>query len=65
MLSHGDTQYAKIWYAKVKKQRQPCKTKIHDEKIILIEFKGQGHTEVMNVRDTSYHGDTLTCQTYR
>ena len=28
-----------------------------------IEIKGQGHTEFMNVRDTSYHGDTFTCQT--
>ena len=24
---------------------------------------GQGHTELMNVRDESYHGDTLTSQT--
>ena len=30
---------------------------------MYIEVKGQGHTEVMNVQDTSYHGDTLTCQT--
>ena len=28
-----------------------------------IEVIGQGQTEFMNVRDTSYHGDTLTCQT--
>ena len=28
-----------------------------------IEIKVQGHTEFMNVRDTSYHGDTLTSQT--
>ena len=28
-----------------------------------IEVKGQGHTDFMNVRDTSYHDDTLTCQT--
>ena len=27
-----------------------------------IEVRGQGHTEFMNVHDTSYHGDTLTCQ---
>ena len=26
-----------------------------------IEVKVQGHTEFMNVCDTSYHGDTLTC----
>ena len=30
---------------------------------IDIEVKGLGHTEFINVRDTSYHGDTLTCQT--
>ena len=28
-----------------------------------IEVKGQGHTEVRNVRNTLYHGDTLMCQT--
>ena len=28
-----------------------------------IEVKGQGHAEFMNVRNTSYHGDTLKCQT--
>ena len=28
-----------------------------------IEVKGQGHKEFINVRDTSYYGDTLTCQT--
>ena len=28
-----------------------------------FEVKGQCHTEFMNERDTSYHGDTLTCQT--
>ena len=28
-----------------------------------IEVKNQGHTEFMNVHDTLYHGDTLTCQT--
>ena len=30
---------------------------------VVIEVTGQGHTEFMNVRDTSDHGDTLTCQT--
>ena len=29
-----------------------------------IEVKGQGHTAVRNVRNTLYHGETLTCQTY-
>ena len=28
-----------------------------------IEVKGQGYTEFMNVRDISYYGNTLTCQT--
>ena len=28
-----------------------------------IEVKDQGHAEFMNVRDTPYHGDTLTYQT--
>ena len=28
-----------------------------------IEVKGQGHTKFMNVHNTSYHGDTLTCLT--
>ena len=28
-----------------------------------IEVKGQGHAKFMNVCDTSYHGDTLTCIT--
>ena len=27
-----------------------------------IEVKVQGHSEIMNVRDTSYHADILTCQ---
>ena len=40
-----------------------CQTQIHGENIIDIEIKGQGHTEFMNVGDTSYHGDTLKCQT--
>ena len=36
---------------------------MHGENIILIEVKGQGHTDFMNVHDTSYHGDKLTFQT--
>ena len=27
------------------------------------DVKGQGHTEVMIVNNTSYYGDTLKCQT--
>ena len=64
MLSHGDTpicqtlvylcQRAKISY---QTQYPWCKYNFD------IVVKGQGHTEFMNVRDTSYHGDTLTCKT--
>ena len=32
------------------------------KKNIPLKFKGQSHTEFMNVRDTSYLGHTLTCQ---
>ena len=28
-----------------------------------IDVKGLRHTECMNVHNTLYHGDTLTCQT--
>ena len=28
-----------------------------------IEVKGQGHKEFINVCETSYHGDTVMCQT--
>ena len=28
-----------------------------------IQIKSHSHRKVMNVRDTSYHGDTLMCQT--
>ena len=34
-----------------------CQSQIHGEN---IEIKGQDHTEVMDVHDTLYHGDTLT-----
>mgnify|MGYP003689093377 CR=1 FL=1 len=54
--------YTKIWYAYVKEQRWSCQVKIHDEDVFYfyIEVKGrQAHTEVMNVREQSYHCDTL------
>ena len=37
-----------------------CQTQIHGENIILIL---RSKVKVINVRDTLYHGDTLTCQT--
>ena len=52
-MSHGDTSMCQIWYAYVIEQRRSCPFKIHGENIILIEAKDQGHTEVMNVCDTS------------
>ena len=52
-MSHGDTSMCQIWYAYVIEQRLSCPFKIHGENIILIEAKDQGHTEVMNVCDTS------------
>ena len=56
--------YIKIWYVYVKEQRHfarlKFKVKIYN---FDIEVKVQGHTDFMNVCDTSYHGDTLMCQT--
>ena len=40
-----------------------CQTQIHDETKFDIEVKGQGQTEGMNVRYTSFNGDTFTCKT--
>ena len=64
ILSHGDTpigQNLVCLYQKAKKilpdSNSWWKYNFH------IDVKGQGHTEVMNACDTSYHGDTLTCQT--
>ena len=43
-----------------KEQRLFSQKQIHDENINLdIQVKGQGHTEVLNVCNTSPHGDTL------
>ena len=55
--------YAKIWYAYVKEQRHFARLKFMVKINFDIEVKGQGHTEFMNVRDSSYHDDTLTCET--
>ena len=56
--------YAKIWYALF----QRAKTILLDSNLwgkyyFDIEVIGQGHIDVMNVRDKSYHGDSVTCQT--
>ena len=55
--------YAKIWYAYVKEQKHITRLKSMGKYNFDIEVKGQGHTEFMNVPDTSYHGDTVTRQT--
>ena len=55
--------YAKIWYAYVKEQDILPDSNSWGKYNFDIEVKGQGHTEFMNVCHTSYHGDTLTCQT--
>ena len=34
----------------------------HETDIFYLEVKGQGHTEVINIRDTSSHSDTPICQ---
>ena len=47
--------YAKIWYDYVKEPRHFAR-----ENIILIL---RAKVKVTNLRDTLYHGDTLTCQT--
>ena len=50
--------YAKIWYDYVRERRRSFQTQIHGENINFdIEVKGQGHTEVINVRYTLYHGN--------
>ena len=47
-----------------KRKRRSFQAQIHGDDIYFdIEIKGQGHTKVINVRDTSYHGNTLTFQT--
>ena len=42
------------------KSKTFCHTQIHGENIIFIL---RSKVKVINVRDTLYHGDTLTCQT--
>ena len=52
--------YAKISYAYVKEQRHFARLKFMVQNIILIL---RSKVKVINVCDTFYHGDTLTCQT--
>ena len=61
MLSQGDTPIRpNLVSLNVKEQRGSYQSQIHDENFD-IEVKGQGHTEIINVCDTLYHGDKLTC----
>ena len=55
--------YTKILYAYVKEQKHLARLKPVVKNNFDIGVKGQGHTEFMNVLDTSYHGDTLKFQT--
>ena len=56
--------HTKICYAYVKKEDDLASLKFRLKLYNFnIKVKGQGHTEVMNVSDTSYKGDTLMCQT--
>ena len=54
--------YANILVCLCQKTKTSCQTQIHGENFD-IEVKGQGYTEFINVHNTLYHGDTLTCQT--
>ena len=58
MLSHSHIPICQIWCAYVKEQRRSCPDTYSRWKY-NIENKGQGHTKVMNVCDTSSYGDTL------
>ena len=52
--------YARIWYAYVKGQRHLARLK----SMVKIQFWYWGQrSRSYRVQDTSYHGDTLTCQT--
>ena len=60
MLSHGDTPICQNFVCLCQRAKTFCQTQIHGENIILIL---RSKVKVINVRDTLYHGDTLTCQT--
>ena len=61
--SYGDTPMCQILYANVKANRSygsDTKTCQNPYKFDL-EVKGQRRIGIMNVRDTSFHGDTPMC----
>ena len=65
MLSHCESPMPYL-VCICQRAKTSCQTQIHGTKNNFdIEVKGQGHTELMNVRDISYHGYTCTlrCQT--
>ena len=62
--SYGDTPMCKIWQANVKPKKSygpDTKTRQKPYKFYL-EVKVQGRIWIMNVRDTTSHGDTPMCQ---
>ena len=64
MLFHSKTPICQNLVCVCQRAKTSCQTEIHGENMIFdIEINGQGHTEFMNVSDTSFHGDTITCQT--
>ena len=64
MLSHGDTPICQNLVCLCQRTKTSCETQNYGENISFWYWgKGQGHTDFMNVRDTSYHDDILTCQT--
>ena len=64
MLSHGDASICQNLVCLMLKSKDILPDSNSWWKYNFdIEVKGQGHTEFINVRDTLYHGDTLTCQT--
>ena len=58
MLSHGDTPMRQFGMPMSKSKDDLDQTQIH----VDIEVKGQCHTKVMKMYDTSSHGDTLMCK---
>ena len=62
MLSYmyGDTPICQNFVCLCQRAKTFCQTQIHDENIILIL---RSKVKVNNIRDTLYHGETLTCDT--
>ena len=61
-LSHGDTPTCQNFVCLCQRVNTFCQTQIHGENIILI-LRSKVKVLNVHVRDTLYHGDTLTCQT--